>query len=60
MPVMIKNTDDQYFTYEEAKEVKESGGKYVIYDAHGSVLGVHPISSVEELTTEPLGQPPKA
>lgn len=54
MPAMFKDTDDQYFTYPEAKEVKEKGGKYVVYDAHWNVLGAHTIESIEQFTTDPL------
>ncbi|AQT94243.1 hypothetical protein [Pseudomonas azotoformans] len=54
MPAMFKNYDEQYFTYESAKEVKEKGDKYVVYDAYGSVLGAHLIDSIEQFTTDPL------
>lgn len=54
MPAMFKNVDDEYFTYQESKEVKEKGGKYVIYDGHGNVLGAHPIETIVEFTTDPF------
>ena len=54
MPAMFKNYDEQYFTYATAKEVKEKGGQYVVYDAYGSVLGVHLIDSIKQFTTDPL------
>ncbi|MGN2385519.1 hypothetical protein ACTACB_03675 [Pseudomonas syringae] len=54
MAAMFKNYDEQYFTYDTAKEVKEKGGHYVVYDAYGSVLGSHLIDSIEQFTTDPL------
>jgi hypothetical protein len=54
MPAQFKDHDDQYFTYESAKEVKERNGQYVVYDAYGSVLGVHLVSSIELFTSDPL------
>ncbi|WP_223503771.1 hypothetical protein [Pseudomonas sp. BF-R-24] len=53
MPATFKNYDEQYFIYENATEVKEKGGQYVVYDAFGSVLGVHLIDSIEQFTTDP-------
>lgn len=53
MPAIFKNHDDQYFTYDSAKEVKEKNGQYVVYDAYGNTLGAHPISSIEQFTTDP-------
>ncbi|WP_415769978.1 hypothetical protein [Pseudomonas sp. LB3P38] len=58
MAAIFKNYDDEYFTYDSAKEVKEEGGKYVVYDACGSVLGAHQIDNIAEFTTSPA-QPTK-
>ncbi|HBO3769156.1 hypothetical protein [Pseudomonas aeruginosa] len=49
------NNDDEYFEYPEAKDVKAEGGKYVIYDANGSVLGSHQVDSIKEFTTTVRG-----
>lgn len=54
MPAMFKNHDDEYFVYNDAKEVKERGNQYVVMDAYGSVLGIHQFESIAEMTTDPL------
>lgn len=55
MAAVLKDYDDNYYTYENAKEVKERNGQYVIYDAYGNVLAVHPIEEVEKLVTDGPG-----
>ncbi|EJB8403828.1 hypothetical protein DZ929_006050 [Pseudomonas aeruginosa] len=55
MPAIFRNNDDDYYEYPNAKEVKKEGGKYVVYDDCGSVLGSHPIDSIAEFTTTARG-----
>ncbi|OUM28307.1 hypothetical protein B8W72_20840 [Pseudomonas putida] len=54
MPAMFKNHDDEYFVYKDAELVKERGNQYVVMGANHTVLGVHPIESIAEMTTDPL------
>lgn len=58
MPAIFRNIDDNYFDYPAAKEVKKEGGKYVVYDSCGSVLGAHPIDSIIEFSTAPEAKMP--
>lgn len=51
MSVVFKGTNGESFEYRDAKVVKKEDGKYVVYDARGSVLGAHPIDSILEFTT---------
>jgi hypothetical protein len=51
MPAVFRTYDDEYYTYDNAANVKEGGGKYSVYDAYGNVLGAHPTDSIAEFTT---------
>lgn len=59
MGAIFRNVDDNYFDYPDAKEVKKEGGKYVVYDPYGSVLGAHQIDSIVEFTTDPKAKQPE-
>ena len=54
MPAIFKTYDDEWFEYQGAKEVKEKGSQYVVYDAYGSTLGAHQIEDIQQFTTDPL------
>lgn len=54
MPAIFKTYDDEFFEYKNAKEVKEKGSQYVVYDAYGSTLGAHQIEDIQQFTTDPL------
>lgn len=56
MSAIFRTYDDEYYTYDNAANVKEGGGKYNVYDAYGNVLGAHPIDNIAEFTTAPVKQ----
>lgn len=60
MTATIRTTNGESFEYNEAYQIKESDGKYVVYDRFLSVLGVHRIEEVEQILTVPPTEPLKS
>lgn len=51
MPAWFRDTQGKVWQYENAREIKEKHGKYLVTDPNGNLLGAHPIGEIEEFST---------